>query len=363
MNWRGRPLTSHEVVVQTIAATHTSRGLHVEAVLDPGDYPTGVAISKERFAALPLKRHATHGAWNYTLHPAAAIPAISEGTTGQRSSPARRRQEMLGKLNDERLTGMTSAELARLCATLAPLQAARAQQRYSQQREGRARRATGKPRGKPLFDDPARVLLTLLYQRQVCSMNVLADLLEVTATCIGDLVKETREILEDHGHDPGVAPVRFATHDALLAFTDSDLRPARTTVIDRLSHPALTGLTRRELHDLTSRLARRQSAQAERLSYQRRGGPRQPGTRGGVFHKKISHGEGVLLALLYQRRASTLDVLASAPGGVSRSAVGNVIRQTLPLLQHEDNIPGPAPARYRTAADLLAAGATNDATS
>ncbi len=55
-------------------------------------------------------------------------------------------------------------------------------------------------------------------------MNVLADLLEVTATCIGDLVKETREILEDHGHDPDVAPVRFTTCDALLAFADSDLR-------------------------------------------------------------------------------------------------------------------------------------------
>ncbi len=363
MNWRGRPLTSHEVVVQTIAATRTSRGLRVEAVLDPGDYPTGVAVSKERFAALPLERHARHGAWNYTLHPAAATPAVSEGTTSQRSGPAHRRQHMLGKLNDERLTGMPTAQLARLCATLAPLQAARAQQRYSQQRRGRARRATGNVRGRPLFDDAARLLLTLLYQRQVCSLNVLADLLEVTATCIGDLVKETREILEDHGHDPGVAPVRFTTHGALLAFADSDLRPARATVIERLSHPALTGLTRRELHDLASRLAARQSAQAERLSYQRRGGPRQPGTRGGVFHQKISNGEGVLLALLYQRRLCTLDVLAGALGGVSRSAVGNVIRQTLPLLQHEDNIPGPAAARYRTAADLLAAGATNDATS
>lgn len=143
---------------------------------------------------------------------------------------------------------------------------------------------------------------------------------------------------------------------------DSDLRPARTTVIERLSHPALTGLTRRELHDLTSRLAARQSAQTERLSYRRRGGPRRPGTRGGVFHQ-ISNGEGVLLALLYQRRLCTLDVLAGALGGVSRSAVGNVIRQTLPLLQHEDSIPGPAPARYSTAADLLAAGATNNATS
>jgi len=353
MNWRGRPLTSHEVVIQTIAATRTSRGLHVEAVLDPGDYPTGVAISKERFAALPLERHTTHGTWNYTLHPAAATPAVSEGTTGQLSSAAQRRQQILAKLNDERLTGMTSADLARLCAALAPLQAARAQQRYSQQREGRARRATGKPRGKPLFDDPARVLLTLLYQRQVCSMNVLADLLEVTATCISDLVKESREILEDHGHDPGVAPARFTTCDALLAFTDSDLRPARATVIDRLSHPALTGLTPRELHDLTSRLAARQAAQAERLSYQRRGGPRQPGTRGGVFHQKISNSERILVALLYHRRLCTLDVLADALGDVSRSAVGGVIREILPLFQREDRLPQPAPTRYRTAADLL----------
>ena len=363
MNWRGRPLTSHEVIVQTIAATRTSRGLHVEAVLDRGDYPTGVAISKQRFAALPLERHTTHGAWNYTLHPAAATPAVSEGTTGQLASPARRRQQMLAKLNDERLTGMTSDGLACLCAALAPLQAARAQQRYSQQRGGRARRATGNVRARPLFDDAARLLLTLLYQRQVCSMNVLADLLEVTATCIGDLVKETREILEDHGHDPGVAPVRFTTCDALLAFAVSDLRPARATVIDRLSHPALTGLTRRELHDLTTRLAARQSAQTERLTYQRRGGPRQPGTRGGVFHQKISNSERVLLALLHHRRLCTLDVLADALGDVSRSAVGNVIRETLPLLQHEDRLPPPAPTRYRTAADLLAAGARNDTTS
>ena len=361
MNWRGRPLTSHEVVVQTIAATRTSRGLRVEAVLDPGDYPTG--ISKERFAALPLERHTMHGAWNYTIHPAAATPAVSEGTAGQLSSPAHRRQEMLAKLNDERLTGMTSAGLARLCAAMAPLQAARAQQRYSQQRGGRARRATGNVRAKPLFDDAARLLLTLLYQRQVCSMNVLADLLEVTATCIGDLVRETREILEDHGHDPGAAPVRFITHDGLLSFADSDLRPARATVIEQLSDPALTGLTRRELHDLTRQLAPLQAAQAERFGYQRRGGLRQPNARGGVFHQKISNGERVLLAILYQRHLCTMDVLASLLG-VCRSSIGNAIRETLPLLDQAGHIPAPAPARYRTSSDLMAATASSpDSTS
>ncbi|MET8631159.1 ISAzo13 family transposase, partial [Kitasatospora sp. NPDC004669] len=65
-NWRGRPLTSHDVVLQTIAATRTRTGLTVEAHLDTGDYPTGIAISKDRFAALPLVKHETHGQWNYS---------------------------------------------------------------------------------------------------------------------------------------------------------------------------------------------------------------------------------------------------------------------------------------------------------
>jgi hypothetical protein len=359
LNWRGRPLTSHEVVVQTIAATRTRGGLRVEAALDTGDYPTGVAISKERMAALPLEPHATRGAWNYTLHPQRAAGSAETAPAGESRGPAPRRQAMLGRLADPRLTGMSTARLQQLTGTLAPAQAARAQQRYSQQRGGRARRATGNPRARPLFDDAARLLLTLLYQRQVCSMNVLADLLEVTATCIGDLVKETREVLEDHGHDTGVAPVRFGTAQALLSFLDSDLRPARTAIIERLSHPVLTGLAEDELRELTGRLAARQSSQAERLAYQRRGGPRQPGARAGVFPQKISNSERVLLTILYQRGVCTLDVLADALGDVGRSAIGNVIRETLPLLQQAGHVPGQAPTRYRTTADLLAAGETS----
>ena len=356
MNWRGRPLTSHEVVVQTIAATRTSSGLRVEATLDPGDYPIGIAVSKERFAALPVERHAVRGAWNYTLHPASGVPSVSEGTIDQRSSPARRRQEMLRKLADARLTGMTSAGLACLCAALAPLQAARAQQRHCEQREGRARRASGKLRATPLFDDPARILLTLLYQRQACSMAVLADLLEVTAVCISDLVRQTREVLEDHGHATGTAAVRFPTAQALRVFLDSGDRPERTQLIEQLSHPALTGLSYPDLHKLTGKLAPLQAAQAERLTYQRRGGPRQPGARGGVFHQKISNAERVLLAILYQRHLCTMDVLAGLLG-VCPSSIGNAIRETRPLLDQAGHVPTPAPARHRTGSDLLAAAA------
>ena len=362
MNWRGRPLTSHEVVVETIASTRTHTGLRVEATPGTGDYPTGVAISKERFDALPMERHTVHGSWNYTLHPRPASCPTGVTPADEPGGPARRRHVMFQRLADPRLTGLTAIQLDRLAAALAPAQAARAQQRHSQQRGGRARRAAGSPRAKPLSGDTARLLLTLLYQRQVCSMNVLSDLLEVTATCIGDLVGETREVLEDHGHRTGVASVRFATAQALLSFLDSDLRPPRSAITERLSHPALTGLSPNELRKLTERLAARQAAQAERLAYQRRGGPRQPGTRSGIFHQKISNGERVLLTIPCQRRLCTLDVLAGALGDVSRSAIGNVIRETRPLLQQEGHVPDQAAARYRTVAELLAAAPASDTT-
>jgi hypothetical protein len=75
MNWRGRPLTSHEVIVETIAATTTATGLTVHAELDQATYPTGVKIPGRDITVLEstgiLTRHAFHGEWNYTLRPRA----------------------------------------------------------------------------------------------------------------------------------------------------------------------------------------------------------------------------------------------------------------------------------------------------
>ncbi len=71
MNWRGRPLISHEVIVQTIAATTTRTGLRVHAELDTNSYPTGLTIPDSRMKALSesgtLARHEWHPDWNYTL--------------------------------------------------------------------------------------------------------------------------------------------------------------------------------------------------------------------------------------------------------------------------------------------------------
>jgi hypothetical protein len=73
MNWRGRPLTNHEVIVETIAATTTRTGLTVDAELDTGSYPKGIKISDKEMKTLEkqsIRRHEFHGEWNYTLTPA-----------------------------------------------------------------------------------------------------------------------------------------------------------------------------------------------------------------------------------------------------------------------------------------------------
>jgi Rhodopirellula transposase DDE domain len=72
MNWRGRPLISHQVVVELIGATTTREGLQVQAELDTGVYPTHVKVSDAELAAVHITPHAFHGEWNYTITPAIA---------------------------------------------------------------------------------------------------------------------------------------------------------------------------------------------------------------------------------------------------------------------------------------------------
>jgi hypothetical protein len=69
MNWRGRPLVSHDVVVNLIGSTKTRSGLRVKAKLDKQVYPTGIVVSDEEMEELNIKRHTFHGEWNYTVSP------------------------------------------------------------------------------------------------------------------------------------------------------------------------------------------------------------------------------------------------------------------------------------------------------
>jgi transposase len=68
-NWRGRPLVSHEVIVNLIANTATTKGLRVRAELDRGTYPLGIKVTNEELAAVKLRPANFHGDWNYCILP------------------------------------------------------------------------------------------------------------------------------------------------------------------------------------------------------------------------------------------------------------------------------------------------------
>ena len=68
-NWRGKPLISHEVIVNLIAATTTKTGLHVNCELDTNSYPKGIKITDAEMALVNIERNGFHGEWNYTIKP------------------------------------------------------------------------------------------------------------------------------------------------------------------------------------------------------------------------------------------------------------------------------------------------------
>lgn len=68
-NWRGRPLTSRQVVVKLISHTTTKTGLRIQAKLDKHHYPTGIEVSDEEINSIAIERDPFHGDWNYRIKP------------------------------------------------------------------------------------------------------------------------------------------------------------------------------------------------------------------------------------------------------------------------------------------------------
>ena len=214
MNWRGRPLTSHEVIVNSIAATTTRTGLTVRAELDPGSYPTGTEISKAQMAAVPLARHRFHCDWNYTIHPRPA-PQPATGA----AEPGRLAGGVPGHatLSHPALTGMSRQQLDDLIAELAgPLEAQREQSRHRRRGTARRRAAGAGPRAKLTNAD--RILATVLYLRRLCTQAVLGDLFAVDRSRITEAIREIRPLLEEHGHAITPATARFPAPADLITF-------------------------------------------------------------------------------------------------------------------------------------------------
>lgn len=265
----------------------------------------------------------------------------------------RQRRAALELLADDRLTGMEHEELNTLAADLAPAQEAQSAQRRFEQRGGPRRRARGAG-GRGLLSPADRVLVTVVYLRQVCSQNVLSDLLGINANSIGQAIAETRQLLTEHGQVTTPTTMRFTTAKALRDFVSTSRAPtARSQVPALLADPELTGMPRSELATLTEQVRHVLEARNERHRHRRRGGERLPGARGGIFTQKITHDERVLATVLYQRKLCTQDVLARL-FEVSRRTIGDVVGEVGPILAQHGYSPIPTATRFGSAAAVLA---------
>src|SRR5512142_3381559 len=179
--WRGRPLASHDVVVNTIGAVTTATGLAVTAVLDAGSYPTGTRISDEQMRDVEtraLTRHGFHGERNYAFGPVprpAPPPPPAPAPPGLCDPAA---------LNHPALTGLDPAALDALAATLGiPFQVQREQRRYT--RAGRPRtRAPGSGGSNRKIDLPGRILATAIRAHLNPPVHVIAALLGADRTTV-----------------------------------------------------------------------------------------------------------------------------------------------------------------------------------
>ncbi|MER8073496.1 ISAzo13 family transposase [Streptomyces sp. NPDC094034] len=227
MNWRGRPLTSHEVMLQTIAATTSRTGLTVHAELDTGEYPTGIRISDEAIAALPITRHRFHGDWNYTFHPSGHQPPPDLPRQRGRSASGSRSLTP-HDLQHPELTGMSRKQLSDLTHTLIPrLEEHREQVRHAA-RGGPRRVARGTGR-KPTLTPADQILVTILYLRKHALQELLGELFNTTAMTISRAVKDVRPLLEAHGVCIPASTARFRTPADIARFLDLDkikIKPA-----------------------------------------------------------------------------------------------------------------------------------------
>jgi transposase len=219
MNWRGRPLTGHDVIVSTIAATTTRAGLTVRAELDPGSYPEGVKISDEQMAALPLDRHDWHGDWNYTLRPQPPAPAPAP--------PPPAREPERPDWAHPALTGLDASDWDQMISALAvPYQAQRDAELYIRRGGPPARKpAGGHP---PALTLAEQALVTVLRQRFRTPQHVLAELFGVTTGTIAKAERQARPLLKQYG--PQIKPARkrmksLAELTAYASAHDVDLTP------------------------------------------------------------------------------------------------------------------------------------------
>jgi hypothetical protein len=213
MNWRGRPLTSHEVVVNTIAATTTRTGLTVRAELDTSEYATGVQVTDAQMKALPLERHGWHGDWNYTLRPREYDRPASDPDPFDQPSPD------LAWLCDPALTGLAAAEWDALVTRLMTLHDQQRETALDKRRGHRPRIKAGEGTGRrPVLTLADRLLAAVLHYRLGLPQVAVAALFRVRPETVNKRIRDIRQILDQAGHVIQPASDRLANLDDLYNY-------------------------------------------------------------------------------------------------------------------------------------------------
>jgi hypothetical protein len=213
MNWRGRPLTSHQVVINSIAATTTRTGLTVAAELDTGRYATGAKISKAEMDALPITRHGWHGDWNYTLHPA---PAGRAAAPPPPAAPPPR--PGLAWLAHPAITGMPRPAFDALTAALTAPAAALREARLNRRRGDRPRQHAPGTGRRPALTLTSQILAVILHDRLGLPQAAIAALCQIRADTLSRNISQIRRLLPQAGHTPQPSTRQLTTLNDLYAY-------------------------------------------------------------------------------------------------------------------------------------------------
>jgi hypothetical protein len=224
MNWRGRPLASHEIIVNSIAATTTRTGLAVHAELDTGAYPTGAKVSNAEMDALPLACHPWHGEWNYTLLPApAAPPAPAAAPRPARPAPD------LAWLARPAITGLPGPALDALTAALAAPAAALRQAALDRRRGYRPRQGHGHG-GRPRHTLASKLSAAILHHRHGLPQTAIATLFQTSPAAISRQIGDIRRLLAQTGNTIQPATGQLATLEALYRHAAAHGIPAPSKI-------------------------------------------------------------------------------------------------------------------------------------
>ncbi|WP_442538182.1 ISAzo13 family transposase, partial [Streptomyces pimonensis] len=216
INWRGRPLTSHEVVVSTIGAIRTRTGLAVHAELDSGACPTGVTVPDDVMDRLPFSPHEWHGTWNYTLRPEPLTPPVPSKPTEFGRFPAGDKLPVW--LRHPNLTGLEPAAFDDLAACYRAWCAKHPPILLPGKRPDGGPGADGRR-----LSAADQLVVFLLKKRWSMTNTVLAEATGLNKNRIGATLRDATPALTALGHIASTGALTVTTAQQLAAIAGHDL--------------------------------------------------------------------------------------------------------------------------------------------